>query len=134
MDCNSARRYNDDTHCGPQAKHFAARGYPAWLWPVGSIIGGFVAVAAFFLLLMFLFSHLLPAHAAERTLDWDRHYERYHLLHSGHHDPFQLVAYRALTLGVQFLLRAADAGQNVQWQTVSEARAKDRWETKGRNR
>ena len=25
----------------------------------------------------------------------------------------------------------ADAVQNMQWQTVSEARAKDRWETKG---
>ena len=65
MDCNSARRYND-THCGPQAQHFAARGYPAWLWPAGSIIGG---SAACFLLLMFLFSHLPPAHAAEQTLD-----------------------------------------------------------------
>jgi hypothetical protein len=27
-----------------------------------------------------------------------------------------------------------DAVQNMQWQTVSEARAKDRWETKGCNR
>jgi hypothetical protein len=62
MDCNSARRLNDQ-HCGPQARHFAARGYPAWLWPAGSIIVGAVAVAACFLLLMFLFSHLFPAHA-----------------------------------------------------------------------
>ena len=44
---NSARRLNDE-HCGPQACYFAARGHPHWLWPVGSITGGFLVIAAFF--------------------------------------------------------------------------------------
>jgi hypothetical protein len=49
-----------------------------------------VAVAAFFVLLMFLFSHLLPAHAAERTLDWDRHYKRQYTYRAGRGCPYRL--------------------------------------------
>jgi hypothetical protein len=74
MDCNSARRH--DKHCGLQARYFAARGYPHWLWPAGSIIGGLLAVAGFCLLLIFLLSHVFPVPAAERPFDWDRYHER----------------------------------------------------------
>jgi hypothetical protein len=62
MDCNSARSLNDK-HCGPQARYFAARRYPHWLWPVGSILAGSLAIATCFLLLMLLVSHVFPAQA-----------------------------------------------------------------------
>ena len=71
MDCNSARRLSE-THCGPKARHFAARRYPLWLWPAGSIIVGSLAVAGVCLLLMLLVSHVFATQAAERP---DRYHE-----------------------------------------------------------
>jgi hypothetical protein len=74
MDCNSARRLNDK-RCGPQAHHFAARRYPPWLWPAGSIMMGSLTVAGFCLVLIFLFLYAFPARAAERQFNWNRYHE-----------------------------------------------------------
>jgi hypothetical protein len=73
MDCNSARM--DGEHCGPQARLFAARRYPFWLWPAGSIIIGSLTVAGFCLLLMFLLRQL-PTEATQRQFGWDRYHDR----------------------------------------------------------
>jgi hypothetical protein len=67
MDCHSARQ--DDGQCGPRAHHFAARRYPYWLWPIGSIIIGSMIAAGFCLLLVVLFQHGLPARAT-RAVFW----------------------------------------------------------------
>jgi hypothetical protein len=59
MDCHSARQ--DDGQCGPRAHHFAARRYPYWLWPIGSIIIGSLIATGLCLVLVVLF---------QNDLDW----------------------------------------------------------------
>ena len=46
MYCNSARTYERE-RCGPQARFWEARRYPAWVWVAGSIIAGVVILAAY---------------------------------------------------------------------------------------
>jgi hypothetical protein len=41
MSCNTARR-NDRERCGPQARFWEARGYPAWIWMIGSAGAGLI--------------------------------------------------------------------------------------------
>jgi hypothetical protein len=53
MDCNWARSSDRDNKCGPQARYWEARTYPAWLWPAGSTAAGFVLFVAYIALLYF---------------------------------------------------------------------------------
>lgn len=43
---NSARTYERE-HCGPQARFWEARRYPAWVWMVGSITAGSIITVAY---------------------------------------------------------------------------------------
>lgn len=46
MYCNTARG-SDRERCGPQARFWEARRYPAWGWPIGSMGTGVIIVIAY---------------------------------------------------------------------------------------
>jgi len=50
MYCNVARGH-DRQRCGPQARFWEARRYPAWVWTIGSIGAGLVITIAYIALL-----------------------------------------------------------------------------------
>jgi hypothetical protein len=51
MSCNTARSGAYDERCGPQARYWQARTYPAWLWAAGPVILGAAGLAAYAALL-----------------------------------------------------------------------------------
>jgi hypothetical protein len=46
MYCNSVRIYERE-RCGPQARFWEARGYPAWVWMVGTIGIGLIVTITY---------------------------------------------------------------------------------------
>lgn len=47
MNCNTARGRDYDERCGPQARYWQARTYPAWLWTAAPIAIGLVLIAGY---------------------------------------------------------------------------------------
>ena len=58
MHCNSAR-FRDKDRCGPQARFWEARDYPAWVWMAGSMIAGVVILTAYIAFLRWGFDDLI---------------------------------------------------------------------------
>jgi hypothetical protein len=54
MDCNWARSSDYNEKCGPQARYWEARPYPAWLWPVGPVAIGLALVIGYVEFLRYL--------------------------------------------------------------------------------
>jgi hypothetical protein len=54
MYCSAARSNAYGERCGPEARYFAPRTYPAWLWPAGAMTSGIAIVAAYVVFLRML--------------------------------------------------------------------------------
>jgi hypothetical protein len=50
MSCNAARG-KDRERCGPQARFWEARDYPAWVWKVGVVGAGLASTIAYIVFL-----------------------------------------------------------------------------------
>lgn len=59
MSCNAARG-NDRARCGPQARFWEARSYPAWVWRVAVVSAGLTIIMAYMAFLRWVFCLTRP--------------------------------------------------------------------------